>query len=129
LEPDTDRSRAATVYRPDPANPADVFGVKRDGQPLYKLARKGIEVERAPREVTIHELRLLRLDPRNWSAKCVVRRAPTCGRWRSTSARPWDAARTYRLCAAPLVEPYDAARMVSLDALRERAEQGLAAAG
>jgi tRNA pseudouridine55 synthase len=38
--------------------------VKRDGQPLYKLARRGIEVERAPREVTIHELRLLRLDIR-----------------------------------------------------------------
>ena len=36
--------------------------LKRQGQPLYKLARKGIEVEREPREVTIHELRLLRLE-------------------------------------------------------------------
>ena len=36
--------------------------VKRDGQPLYKLARRGIEVERAPREVTVRELRLLRLE-------------------------------------------------------------------
>lgn len=35
--------------------------LKRDGQPLYALARKGIEVERAPRRVTIHELRLLEL--------------------------------------------------------------------
>lgn len=33
--------------------------VKRDGQPLYKLARQGIEVERAAREVTIHTLELL----------------------------------------------------------------------
>ncbi|MFO7640937.1 MAG: tRNA pseudouridine(55) synthase TruB, partial [Candidatus Competibacteraceae bacterium] len=33
--------------------------LKRDGQPLYKLARQGLEVEREPREVTIHELRLL----------------------------------------------------------------------
>jgi len=33
--------------------------LKRDGQPLYALARKGIEVERAPRRVTIHELRVL----------------------------------------------------------------------
>ncbi len=30
--------------------------VKIDGQPLYKLARKGIEVERAPRPVTIHDI-------------------------------------------------------------------------
>ncbi len=33
--------------------------LKRDGQPLYRLARQGIEVEREPREVTIRELQLL----------------------------------------------------------------------
>ena len=36
--------------------------LKLNGQPLYKLARQGIEVERKPRRVTIHELRLLRAD-------------------------------------------------------------------
>lgn len=30
--------------------------LKRDGTPLYALARQGIEVERAPRQVTIHSL-------------------------------------------------------------------------
>lgn len=33
--------------------------LKRDGRPLYELARQGIEVERAARDVTIHELALL----------------------------------------------------------------------
>ncbi|MBI2309189.1 MAG: tRNA pseudouridine(55) synthase TruB [Rhodocyclales bacterium] len=33
--------------------------LKRDGRPLYELARQGIEVERAARDVTIHELTLL----------------------------------------------------------------------
>ena len=33
--------------------------LKRDGRPLYELARKGIEVERASRAVTIRELALL----------------------------------------------------------------------
>ena len=33
--------------------------IKRNGQPLYKLAHQGIVVERAPRSVVIHELRLL----------------------------------------------------------------------
>ncbi|MBN8449523.1 MAG: tRNA pseudouridine(55) synthase TruB [Candidatus Accumulibacter sp.] len=33
--------------------------LKRDGKPLYELARQGIEVEREAREVIIHELRLL----------------------------------------------------------------------
>lgn len=35
--------------------------IKRQGQPLYKLARKGITVEREPRTVRIMELTLLRL--------------------------------------------------------------------
>jgi tRNA pseudouridine55 synthase len=36
--------------------------IKQNGQPLYKLAHQGIEVERAPREVTIHSLELLRFE-------------------------------------------------------------------
>ena len=35
--------------------------LKRDGQPLYKLARAGVTVERAPRSIEISELSLLRL--------------------------------------------------------------------
>lgn len=33
--------------------------LKRDGRPLYELARQGIEVERAVRRVTVHALELL----------------------------------------------------------------------
>ena len=33
--------------------------LKRDGVPLYELARKGIEVERAARRVTIHSIEML----------------------------------------------------------------------
>ena len=33
--------------------------LKHQGQPLYKLARQGIEVERAPRKVTIYSAELL----------------------------------------------------------------------
>ena len=36
--------------------------LKRDGQPLYKLARQGVEVEREPRDVIIHVLELLAHD-------------------------------------------------------------------
>lgn len=36
--------------------------VKHQGQRLYKLARQGVEVEREPRRITIHELTLLGLD-------------------------------------------------------------------
>lgn len=37
--------------------------IKRDGQPLYKLARQGREVERQPREVEISSLELLSFEP------------------------------------------------------------------
>ena len=37
--------------------------VKVDGQRLYKLARSGLEVERQPRAVEIHSIRLTRLEP------------------------------------------------------------------
>lgn len=33
--------------------------LKRDGKPLYEYARQGIELERPPRQVTIHELTLI----------------------------------------------------------------------
>lgn len=36
--------------------------LKRDGKPLYELARQGIEVEREARPVTIHEINFLELE-------------------------------------------------------------------
>jgi tRNA pseudouridine55 synthase len=36
--------------------------IKQNGRALYELARDGIEVEREPRRVTIHELNLLKLE-------------------------------------------------------------------
>ncbi|MET0543675.1 MAG: tRNA pseudouridine(55) synthase TruB [Variovorax sp.] len=35
--------------------------LKKDGKPLYEYAREGIEIERAPRDVTIHRLDLTRV--------------------------------------------------------------------
>jgi len=36
--------------------------LKRDGVPLYKLAHQGIEIEREPREVTIHSIDLVNFE-------------------------------------------------------------------
>jgi tRNA pseudouridine55 synthase len=36
-----------------------VSAIKRDGQPLYKLARRGITVERPPRQLKIYQLTLI----------------------------------------------------------------------
>ena len=37
--------------------------LKKDGTPLYKLARQGIEIERSPRRVSIHRLELIDWTP------------------------------------------------------------------
>jgi tRNA pseudouridine55 synthase len=41
--------------------PPMTSALKKDGKPLYELARQGIEVERAARQVTIHKLVIERL--------------------------------------------------------------------
>lgn len=43
--------------------PPMVSAIKKDGVPLYKLARQGKEIEREPRPVVIHALELLRFEP------------------------------------------------------------------
>lgn len=45
--------------------------VKHQGRPLYKLARKGIEVERSPRQVYIHALELQAIIPAGAAAGTV----------------------------------------------------------
>ena len=47
--------------------------LKRDGQPLYKLARQGITVEREAREIDIFELILLDLDADGSACRLHVR--------------------------------------------------------
>lgn len=100
--------------------------LKHNGQPLYKLARKGMEVERALREVTVHELRLLRLDDEEF--ECELR----CSKGTYVRTLATDLGEILG-CGAhvtalrrTVVEPFDAARMVPLESLREWAEQGLA---
>lgn len=43
--------------------PSMFSALKKDGQPLYKLARQGIEVERKSRRVTVYEVKLLAFRP------------------------------------------------------------------
>lgn len=96
--------------------------LKRDGRPLYALARRGIEVERAPRPVVIHELRLLDCDAQSFTAEIACSK----GTYIRVLVEDIGAALG---CGAHLtalrrigVEPYDAARMVTLDQIRALAD-------
>src|SRR5437588_1217478 len=61
--------------------------LKRGGVPLYKLARRGESVERAPRRVQILELQKIALRPPCWRFACAAAREPISGRWPRISAR------------------------------------------
>jgi tRNA pseudouridine55 synthase len=73
-EGDVTRTRAVNVTRADVERvlprftgaisqvPPMYSAIKRGGQPLYKLARAGQEVEREPREIVVHEMKFLGLD-------------------------------------------------------------------
>ncbi|MBL8250440.1 MAG: tRNA pseudouridine(55) synthase TruB [Candidatus Competibacter sp.] len=101
--------------------------VKRDGQPLYKLARKGIEIERAPREVTVRSLRLLRQEGEELECELHCSKGTYVRTLAVDLGEVLGCGAHVSVLRRTAVEPYDAARMVTLDALRERAEQdGLA---
>jgi tRNA pseudouridine55 synthase len=91
--------------------------LKRDGQPLYKLARQGIEVDRPVRQVTIHllELRAVTGDEATLRVLCSK------GTYVRTLAE--DLARAAGSCAhltalrRNSVAPFPGAAMVTLDAV------------
>ncbi len=48
-----------------------------NGQRLYKLARAGIEVERKPREVTVHYFKVLEILMVKWFALIIIQNQKT----------------------------------------------------
>jgi tRNA pseudouridine55 synthase len=101
--------------------------LKRDGKPLYELARAGIEVERAPREVTIHGLDLIafRSPLLEFDVRCSK------GTYIRTLAE--DLAAKLGQCAhltalrRVSVEPFDSRPLHTLEQLEQAATQGEAA--
>lgn len=91
--------------------------LKRDGQPLYKLARQGLEVERQARTITIHALELRAVAGRDASLR--VR----CSKGTYVRTLAEDLARALGSCAHLValrrvaVAPFPAMAMVTLEAL------------
>src|SRR3569833_1189852 len=100
--------------------------IKHQGQPLYKLAHQGIEIERPAREVSIYELRLTacrgdRLDFEVGCSKGTYIRtlAEDIGEALGVGAHVVALRRT-------MAGPFRAEQMISLEHLQALAEQGAA---
>lgn len=96
--------------------------LKHQGQPLYKLARAGQEVERKPRAVSIHSLELLDWEPP------VMKFRVHCSKGTYIRTLAQDIAQALESCAHLKtlrrldVEPFREQDMVSLQALEVRVQ-------
>lgn len=100
--------------------------LKRDGKPLYEYARAGVEVEREPRQVTLHRVELLSCD----GMTAVIDVSCSKGTYLRTLAQ--DIGRELG-CYAHLVAlrrtqvgPFALDRAVTLDALQAMSDPKLA---
>lgn len=100
--------------------------IKRDGQPLYKLARAGVEVERAPRDIEISELTMVGSEP---AAQSVELEA-LCSKGTYIRVLAEDIGRALGTCGHVSslrrlsVEPFVSEAMETLEEVTARAERG-----
>jgi len=98
--------------------------LKHQGQPLYRLARKGVTVERKSREIVIERLELLGWEPPQVTFEADVSK----GTYIRTLAE--DFCKALESCGHLIslrrlsVEPFDADAMVTLEDLEQAVEQG-----
>lgn len=101
--------------------------LKRDGQRLYELARRGIVVDREPRRVRIYDITL---DEYAWP---VIRFTVRCSKGTYVRTLVTDLAEALGTVGHVTalrrlaVEPFEGAEMVPLEQIEQTAEEGLAA--
>jgi tRNA pseudouridine55 synthase len=98
--------------------------LKHEGQPLYKLAREGREVERQARKVTIHDLTL-----ESWDSPLLTF-GVKCSKGTYVRTLAEDFAKALGTCAHLVslrrlyVSPFSADDMVSMEELSNASEEG-----
>lgn len=98
--------------------------LKKDGQPLYKLARQGVEVERAARAVTIHSLRVLERTATTITLDVVCSKGTYIRTLVEDIGEALGCGAYVSMLRRESVEPFSALRMFTLEELRSLAEQG-----
>lgn len=98
--------------------------LKRDGQPLYKLARAGVEVERAPRDIELFDLVLVGFTPEQVEFETV------CSKGTYVRVLSEDIAKALGTCGHVTalrrvhVEPFAGEPMETLESIVQALEQG-----
>lgn len=132
-------TRTSTVATPSSADMASIVrafigaqkqippmysALKRNGRPLYELARAGVEVEREARDIVVHDIQLIACDASRLTLDVSVSRGTYIRTLVEDMARSWGGAAHVAALRRTGVGRYDGDTMMTLEALDERAQQG-----
>jgi tRNA pseudouridine55 synthase len=101
--------------------------LKVNGQPLYKLAHQGREIERQPRSVTIYSLEILRLDGDELDLRVHCSKGTYIRTLAEDIGQMLGCGAHLSALRRTRVGPFRAENMVTLDQLEALASEGLAA--
>ena len=98
--------------------------LKRDGQPLYRLARAGVTVERSPRAIEIVQLRLLALAPQALELEVLCSKGTYVRVLAEDIAAALDTLGHVSALRREYVEPFEHEPMQTLEALGQIRARG-----
>ena len=98
--------------------------LKRAGQPLYRLARAGVTVERAPRAIEIAQLRLLALAPQALELEVLCSKGTYVRVLAEDIAAALDTLGHVSVLRREYVEPFEHEPMQTLEALGQIRARG-----
>jgi len=98
--------------------------IKRAGQPLYRLARAGVTVERAPRTIEVSQLRLLTLDPETLELEVLCSKGTYVRVLAEDIAAALDTLGHVSVLRREYVEPFQSETMRTLESLAETRARG-----
>jgi tRNA pseudouridine55 synthase len=98
--------------------------LKRDGQPLYKLARAGVEVERAPREIELFDLKLQAFAPDSLEFETLCSKGTYIRVLAEDIAKALGTVGHVKVLRRVHVEPFESEPMETLESVVQAKEQG-----
>ncbi len=103
--------------------PSMFSALKKDGRPLYELARQGIEVEREARPVTIYRLDLMATEPLFWDIEVACSKGTYIRNLVEDIGEALGCGAHVTVLRRLAAGPFQAAQMVTLEQVRALVEQ------
>ena len=121
--PPLERSHVEAVLArfvgPSQQVPPMYSAIKRAGQPLYRLARAGVTVERAPRPIEVSQLRLLTLAPETLALEVLCSKGTYVRVLAEDIAAALDTLGYVSVLRREYVEPFEGETLHTLESLAE----------